>query len=340
MTIFGQSAGSMSVLHHMLAPGSKGLFTKGIAQSGSIYGGRCWMPYPEEKAAKQGLDLANYIGCSTLECLQNVPVEELVFAPFLPRGSLDGHISNDPILPDTPQKLLENGDFTKVPLIIGSTDLEGILIGDIFAAMSIPLFLVNLGWSQIGPLMVAEVMPNEVTEIDTDMANEVKDFYLKSQGGVFTKYNLKEAMQMITDSIILYDVHKTARTVSKFVPTYQYVFSRNGPLKGLNFSQELHEFGVSHADDLFYNFDLSGTGISQFSPLDIEVARIYSTYFYNFALTGDPNFDDNLENWETVKPEDYSYMDIGDEIKMTTDDNYNSRMSFWEELFEKYPQIN
>ena len=144
----------MSVLHHMLAPGSQGLFTKGIAQSGSIYGGRCWMPYSEEKAAKQGLEFANYIGCQTLECLQNVPTNEIVFAPFLPRGAVDQHISTDPILPDSPQHLFETGDFTKVPLIIGSTDLEGILIGDVFAAMGIPLLLVNLGWEQLGESLI------------------------------------------------------------------------------------------------------------------------------------------------------------------------------------------
>ena len=35
MTIFGESAGSMSVMYHYLSPQSKGLFKSAIAQSGS-----------------------------------------------------------------------------------------------------------------------------------------------------------------------------------------------------------------------------------------------------------------------------------------------------------------
>ena len=46
--------------------------------------------------------------------------------PFLPRGVVDGDF-----LPDDPQVLLENGLFYQVPLMIGNTDAEGILVADI-----------------------------------------------------------------------------------------------------------------------------------------------------------------------------------------------------------------
>ena len=36
VTIFGESAGSMSVMYHVAAPDSKGLFSAAIAQSGTI----------------------------------------------------------------------------------------------------------------------------------------------------------------------------------------------------------------------------------------------------------------------------------------------------------------
>ena len=123
----------MSVLHHMLAPNSKDLFSKAIVQSGSIYGGQCFVPFSSEKAASYGDFFAKYIGCETLECLQKVPIEEIGFAPFLPRGSVDGGLSEDPILPEDPGNLFETGRFHQVPLLIGSTNMEGILMGDIFA---------------------------------------------------------------------------------------------------------------------------------------------------------------------------------------------------------------
>ena len=51
--------------------------------------------------------------------------------------------------------------------------------------------------------MVAEKFPHQITEADIEIAYHVKDFYLKSQGGVFTHQNLREAMEMITDSLFL-----------------------------------------------------------------------------------------------------------------------------------------
>ena len=63
---------------------------------------------------------------------------------------------------------------------------------------------------------------------------------------------------------------------------------------------DLNVLGVSHADDLWFNFNPGPD--SGFSSLDFEVARIYTAYFYNFALTGDPNFDASLDQWEKVSP--------------------------------------
>ena len=51
--------------------------------------------------------------------------------------------------------------------------------------------------------MVAEKFPHQITQVDIEMAYHVKDFYLQSQGGVFTEENFKEAMEMITDSLFL-----------------------------------------------------------------------------------------------------------------------------------------
>ena len=54
--------------------------------------------------------------------------------------------------------------------------------------------------------MVAEKFPHQITQADIDVAYHVKDFYLHSEeeaGAVFTHQNLKEAMEMITDSLFL-----------------------------------------------------------------------------------------------------------------------------------------
>lgn len=62
-----------------------------------------------------------------------------------------------------------------------------------------------MAWPILGPLMVAEKFPHQITQADIDVAYHVKDFYLKEEeaGAVFTHQNLKEAMEMITDSLFL-----------------------------------------------------------------------------------------------------------------------------------------
>ena len=59
----------------------------------------------------------------------------------------------------------------------------------------------------------------------------------------------------------------------------------------INFS-ELHQFGVSHADDLYYNFDFSNDQCAQFSEQDFQVAYDLALFFTNFARIGDPNIID------------------------------------------------
>ena len=66
-----------------------------------------------------------------MACLQNLTIEEIGYTPYLPRGSVDGGISENPVLPENPELLFESGEFHRVPLIIGTTDFEGILAGDV-----------------------------------------------------------------------------------------------------------------------------------------------------------------------------------------------------------------
>ena len=60
---------------------------------------------------------------------------------------------------------------------------------------------------------------------------------------------------------------------------------------------EMHKFGVSHADDLYYNFDFSSDQCAKFSEQDFQVAYDLASFFTNFARTGDPNNKDSLVNW-------------------------------------------
>ena len=55
----------------------------------------------------------------------------------------------------------------------------------------------------------------------------------------------------------------------------------------------MHQFGVSHADDLYYNFDFSNDECARFTQQDFQVAYDLASFFTNFAKNGDPNIQDS-----------------------------------------------
>lgn len=125
VTIFGESAGAMSVCVLCGTPGARGLFHRAIVQSGGPYA------HSPERAQEAAEDLAQLLGLSsvTREILQKVPADDLVAAtqqlqdrppragelplPFLP-------VVGDPALPERPESAVAAGSIADVPLLIGT----------------------------------------------------------------------------------------------------------------------------------------------------------------------------------------------------------------------------
>ena len=79
-----------------------------------------------------------------------------------------------------PNELFENGQFNRVPLMIGNTNAEGILVADVvLGLLGVPPSLINLIWEILGPLMISEAYLEDITQDDIDLANKARDFYMK-----------------------------------------------------------------------------------------------------------------------------------------------------------------
>ena len=55
------------------------------------------------------------------------------------------------------------------------------------------------------------------------------------------------------------------------------------------FTDYHYEYGPSHSDDLDYIFDFVGDKCELFEPVDFEIAETMTTFWSNFAKTGNPN---------------------------------------------------
>jgi para-nitrobenzyl esterase len=142
VTVFGESAGAMSVCMQLVSPGSAGLYERAIAESGicPIF------PLATRAAAEaQGQALAGALGCkgddaSVRACLRQKTPEEIVTALPLKKEIIFGEgVSWGPHvdgleLPDQPRAILEAKKEAKVPLLLGSNEDEGTLFVKVLGA--------------------------------------------------------------------------------------------------------------------------------------------------------------------------------------------------------------
>src|SRR5438874_1248944 len=93
VTIFGESAGGMSVCAHLVRPQSKGLFSRAIMESGACDGAAF---RNITRAIRASRDHAKLVGCdmpdspALLTCLRNVPTGVLLRPSPLPADHEEG----------------------------------------------------------------------------------------------------------------------------------------------------------------------------------------------------------------------------------------------------------
>ncbi|UOR13729.1 carboxylesterase/lipase family protein [Halobacillus amylolyticus] len=121
VTVFGESAGAMSIGVLLALPSAKGLFHQAILQSGAAK--NALSSSKATKVAHHLLDSLD-VGADELSKLVDMPIEKLVEASAaLPSMSLQPVIDGVS-LPEHPEKALAAGAAKGVPILIGTTKDE------------------------------------------------------------------------------------------------------------------------------------------------------------------------------------------------------------------------
>ncbi|QEO17973.1 carboxylesterase/lipase family protein [Acetobacter vaccinii] len=125
VTIFGQSAGAFSVGFHLVMPQSRGLFHKGIAQSGAPMGRPSSSILLGRQADMQeaGLAFARRMGATSIADMRRMDAMHLVTTygfNWLFYPNIDGWL-----IPEHPYDLMATGRCANVPVIAGHNHDEG-----------------------------------------------------------------------------------------------------------------------------------------------------------------------------------------------------------------------
>lgn len=265
VTVMGESAGAWSVCSHLAMPESRGLFARAIMQSGACSDALYFTP---EMANAQGDELATAVGCTgpdVAACLRGKSASELAAAlPFkrgllLPPGVWWGPIVDGVELPTLPLAALRDGDFARVPLMIGTARDEGTIhtmrydavTGDELAGFVRGVF----GEAAVAPVLARYTRPTRKAAL-TDI---------------------------VTDGIFACNSRRVARLLSaRGVPVYLYQWTH-----ALDAPPHVHALGPTHGVDLFFVFGTTSLEVSA-SAAEQPLVELVQGRWAEFARTGQP----------------------------------------------------
>jgi para-nitrobenzyl esterase len=269
VTIFGESAGGLSVFSQLASPSSASLFQKAIIESGAYQ----LTTQTLATAEAAGTAFATAAGCSsqTAACLRALPVSTLL-ANQNPAGytpNIDGEF-----LPLSLGTALATGQFHHVPIIQGSNHDEWRL----FTALDFDLTIGPIGNNEAAyeaalASLVGPAAPFVATEYPL-AGFPSADLAFATAG---------------TDVVFACPAYGADLSMSQFVPLSTYEFNdENAPQDFL--PPVTFPYGAAHASELQYLFNLPITVPRP--PLNAQQLQLSSSmqqYWTNFAKSDTPN---------------------------------------------------
>jgi para-nitrobenzyl esterase len=300
VTVAGSSFGAAAVTAHLASPGSRGLFHRAVLSSGE---GMMDMPAgamgPDVPAyrwytwrtgrelADTGLAMARELGCvspkppEALRCLRALPVKRILAVPHI-MNVFQAFAFGNEVLPELPEKVLEEGRAARVPVLSGATlDEHRLFVG-----------------------MLYDAVGREFTAGDYDRA--LATAFGAGAARVRAEYPLTAFPSpalawatVVTDRMWARGTYRQNTALGRSAPLYAYEFADRAapmylPLPGS------FPFGAYHAGDTPYIFEEPEV-TARFTPAQQALADTMTAQWARFARTGSPE-GPGLPRWPAFRP--------------------------------------
>lgn len=264
VTIFGESAGSFSVSALMASPLAQGLFQRAIGESGAFFGLTLHTrPLAESEAANA--KFAESIGAPTLAALRAMPADQLLAAASKGRNAfrfgpnIDGHF-----LPEDVSSIYAAGKQAHVPLLAGWNRDEG-------------------GFPQ--------TTADQFRERARKMYGDKADDFLKVFPTGTDEQARQSAHNLAADQFTVYSTWKWVQMQMAVAPVYNYEFddAPPQPAPATPSDKPAPPLAAYHSAEIEFVFEALPSKNLPWRPEDEKLSDLMSSYWTNFAKTGNPN---------------------------------------------------
>lgn len=316
VTLFGESAGAMSVgLHMFSAPASQGLFRAGIMESNFLA-----LPY---KSLQDQINVGNIfkqsLNCRDLACLKKTDVVQLLKAQSsftLPMSTVfSGAKYYIPFSPAIDGEILTRqptvaaaDDKAKKPLLIGTNKNEAVLFvaGRSINPMDYATWSASLFGLDFQKTIARYPAQNDQTNSELWARVQTDDFLRCSSRYVASRVK---------------------------APVFSYLFNHQPSFKVWGGDECYTNDNVCHGAELPFVFHSAEKIAGQFTAEERVLSERVINYWVNFASTLNPNAGSNTStalNWPTFTEDDKKYLVFNTPNVTVQSDPYRETCEFWD----------
>ena len=299
VTIAGQSAGAFAVNFLTASPMAKGLFHRAIAESGGSFVTSPIRPNLTMSGAEQlGVAFAKSLNASSINELRAKSAEEIQKT----QGGLSAPIVDGYVVPRRIFDAFASSQQNDVPTIVGwngdDKTMGQPIKADAFREQ------VNKRFGNQAEAYMAVYPGQNDAEAAQSQGNSNRDESFGIQDYIWARMQSSKGKS----------------------PVYVYNFNRKVPA---HTPQMQH--GAFHTGEVPYAYNNLHTVDRPWEPVDQQIADAMSSYWVNFAKTGNPN-GKGLTTWPAYKPTAESVLVIDKTIE-TRPLPTKAQLAFWEQYY-------